>query len=1374
MPLKIFLLLSFIFENIKGIEEEISEPFSELNDFITVNKNIKFNIRAKYDSIAYFDSIDKNCLVYTNNERIDGEFYKISPIKDYTILVKLYNPGAACILKRYFSNVPQSIYLKGNSTNFLYFKSHTYYTMYFQENTVDRIFTLSPKTSNTNLKVTIGSCKLNNINSFCKIRKDMKDTKYFISEGGDAFLEIINVVTDDNYEILDQQNYNNYELNSKISILNIPYTQKIIKIQIESSQQFKFSFSNGYIYDKNIYYYSNCNNNVDSTKNNDKYVNSIIFYDIYRNVSLMENELFSFVINIEKNENQIVYLNYEQLSEIDELMDEILEDSYCENIIKNLKDIFEIYVFSDIAKNPPEIEGIDNYHHEKIDFQKRLSAVSTKNRKFYEFYQEIELIMATVRDGHLGIIAKETPFLTKISQYYVTLPFSYKIINSKIYIDVNTYYYSYNKNVQKIIMNNYFTPIKKINRRDPFDYIQNWSKFRNSKNIHSQFTKRFTHISGFYLNYYPLNYSDFSLNEYTFENGDILRIPYLILKPMKENFEFDNYFLNILKNTPPSNEIPPLDKINDNFLFFQNKKKILNEESTTTINWDLELSHIEGNDAFKCRIDEINKVNVIYQNSFNFKFHLEAIGKILKCVKAFLNNKYPIFIIESKNGGGHLNILEVLLQIIQPRVENRNYLSLRVTPVSKEFFKTYNFYRNINYKDCSEINYFSDFKLYYNEDYDSSSINHKRTPTYDGLSLIYRLALREFRKEVINNKNLKRPTDVIVFTDSYSFSATSLFIKSLQNSGGAVIVGYFGNPKIKGTSLFDASQSPSVVDNLAGTRMKKELEKKGFILNGVTVEESFSYYPDNTKNLIPMEYNLDPVDFRVDIYSFYSDDIYDKFIEEGLKIHKKLNEENQCNSKNSKLLLHDDKCKNNGASSWSGGYKCGSGNTWDKSRCYGYYCEIGYYFDRRQNKCIENCKFPNEKSFFVYEDNYNKIFDIPNNTRYNFIFLFYGKKNYFYTKDYNNKRIPVTSNFEIFFERPFEYKLKIEEVYTNLKLINMNDVKTRISSLKSRESLIFMENSEDYILYLDNMYNSSKTKYKIAEYNTQMRYEEMFKQDSKYFSDYKESIHFFSKYKLYLLYINVVELDPFNLFIGPLITKETIEIKGYETNFLFLEKNKIYLLDFRKNEINRMLKLSRETIKSVVTIINKSFVLNSKNLYYELDDNYKGKLILKIENADALIEFLFRQKDEEIDVLRFNKRKFVLNKRYNIMAIPRSYKSKLINIELNRNEILTEFSIYFGYSIPPFNYFATVIKENLIKVENRFIFTINEHYKGNNIDLMEDEYYCLMIENLGKDVLMIVDVKDDGGNLKKDLTTNDNSKYMKFEKWIISLLLFLW
>ena len=74
-----------------------------------------------------------------------------------------------------------------------------------------------------------------------------------------------------------------------------------------------------------------------------------------------------------------------------------------------------------------------------------------------------------------------------------------------------------------------------------------------------------------------------------------------------------------------------------------------------------------------------------------------------------------------------------------------------------------------------------------------------------------------------------------------------------------------------------------------------------------------------------MEYVLNPVDFRVDIYSDYSDNIYDQFIQEGLSIHKKLNEENKCNSKNSKLLLHDDKCKESSGS--GGGYKCKNDNT---------------------------------------------------------------------------------------------------------------------------------------------------------------------------------------------------------------------------------------------------------------------------------------------------------------------------------------------------------------------------------------------------------------------------------------------------------------
>ena len=116
--------------------------------------------------------------------------------------------------------------------------------------------------------------------------------------------------------------------------------------------------------------------------------------------------------------------------------------------------------------------------------------------------------------------------------------------------------------------------------------------------------------------------------------------------------------------------------------------------------------------------------------------------------------------------------------------------------------------------------------------------------------------------------------------------------------------------------------------------IKRELNKNGFVISGVTVSESYDFHQKDVKDQIPREYTLDPVDFRIDIYSDYSDDLYDKFIKEGLKIHQKLNIDNQCNKKNDRLFLHNDKCKYiNGDLYTHGGYKCGKDNTWDTSKC---------------------------------------------------------------------------------------------------------------------------------------------------------------------------------------------------------------------------------------------------------------------------------------------------------------------------------------------------------------------------------------------------------------------------------------------------------
>ena len=61
------------------------------------------------------------------------------------------------------------------------------------------------------------------------------------------------------------------------------------------------------------------------------------------------------------------------------------------------------------------------------------------------------------------------------------------------------------------------------------------------------------------------------------------------------------------------------------------------------------------------------------------------------------------------------------------------------------------------------------------------------------------------------------------------------------------------------------------------------INKKSFRL---TIGETFLKLHE--KNQIPREYQLNPVDERAIIYQTYSDDIYDLFISEALKIFIKV------------------------------------------------------------------------------------------------------------------------------------------------------------------------------------------------------------------------------------------------------------------------------------------------------------------------------------------------------------------------------------------------------------------------------------------------------------------------------------------------------
>lgn len=740
---------------------------------------------------------------------------------------------------------------------------------------------------------------------------------------------------------------------------------------------------------------------------------------------------------------------------------------------------------------------------------------------------------------------------------------------------------------------------------------------------------------------------------------------------------------------------------------------------------------------------------------------------MIKCVKLFYTNNYPIIIIESKNGGGVVKLYTILLQILQPRIEFKDYRSYRITPISEQYFKKRNIKGHIDTYDCRELNSYQDIKKFYEDSYGDNSIHHNRTSPFDLLGKVYRLALRELREEFLKNKNinLKNPTDIIIFTDSFSYSSTSGLIKGFQNTGSAVTVGFLGNPKIKGTELFDASQSSSTVDKLKGTHIKSELNKYNFKIIGVTILESYNFHQKNVNDQIPREYAFDPVDFRVNKYSDYSDDIYDLFIQEGKKIYEFLNKKNQCNSKNDKLLLHNDSCiKIANDEHAHGGHKCSDTNTWNTAKCEPYYCDIGYYFYQIQKKRIENCNYEDEKSFFIYEDDNLQIFDIKKNIKYHFIFLYYLEKKYFYKITLSNgeTRIkPVTSEVVSIDKANFDGKIEIKEFKTKLNLINLDNTNSKYSFFRTGESLIFIESSNDYVLYLDNNYKSRKTEIQKAKYNDKMTYDEILKHDSKYFSKYDENVKKFSKDEICILYVNLPELDPFNIFMNPIHKEETIEIKNYLTEFLYLESYRQYILDFKNNKINRMIKLSRETLREQINITDLDspyyhVILKSSQLYYEIRDNFKGKLKLLVSYHGAVIEFLFKQDNSEIEVFDINDKIMTLNKRYNILPIPLEYKTKQIEIELTRNEEESRFSIYLAYAIPPYNFFSINTNGNSFRAE-KFSFKVHEHYEG-NINIMDDEYYCVMIENFEEDVTLEIKNYD------------KISKSMKLEGWKISLL----
>ena len=148
------------------------------------------------------------------------------------------------------------------------------------------------------------------------------------------------------------------------------------------------------------------------------------------------------------------------------------------------------------------------------------------------------------------------------------------------------------------------------------------------------------------------------------------------------------------------------------------------------------------------------------------------------CMTALaLDNDYKIVIIEDQNPGGYSELCLPFTQYTRPKIAKPTYFSGKSTNI----FYT-NFFlndENLNSDTCLTYTEKDDI-LNGKEDKYSEDIVHKRTKPIDILNIYEKKIMEEKRRAYLKTGKAKKPTETIVFTDDFSFSCSSAYVKGLQ------------------------------------------------------------------------------------------------------------------------------------------------------------------------------------------------------------------------------------------------------------------------------------------------------------------------------------------------------------------------------------------------------------------------------------------------------------------------------------------------------------------------------------------------------------------------------------------------------------------
>ena len=377
-----------------------------------------------------------------------------------------------------------------------------------------------------------------------------------------------------------------------------------------------------------------------------------------------------------------------------QLINENVSEEYCNQVINNMtKTLDEGYVYLDFLKAPKQPDGQEDYIP-KVDLITELNAINRTDRTFYDFYRDIENVLERTRDGHFSMYARVSPGNFPLNQSYFCIPYTYTLSEVKneqgevttAFLTIeprNACKEGYSSDVLAKIDEMKGKKILEINNLDPYEYLDQMSK--KGRVIHSpqaRFVLIRRMISELPVQYYPLKKEEVNVSIKFDGVDELLNLDYQFVKKDKLDEDFKKFYdeeqKRHLKHKMP---FPTFEEVE---LKYKIQKGLFKDSlKDDEVAWDLKSRG--GN--LKCKVDDTNKLNVFYQNSFSPADFYDYENVMYECFSKFYSNDYKIVIIEDQNGGGYSELCLPFTQYVRPNILKPNTGSMRSSDlILKNFF----------------------------------------------------------------------------------------------------------------------------------------------------------------------------------------------------------------------------------------------------------------------------------------------------------------------------------------------------------------------------------------------------------------------------------------------------------------------------------------------------------------------------------------------------------------------------------------------------------------------------------------------------------------------------------------------------------------